>query len=103
MTYDRNAYRNYLKSKPFHGIDVAAESSTPKSSMKAIPTYEELHTSTAESSSSGSKESPNGIGIGDGDGHDQTTPTKAGKGKGKGVERTTTMNEDMEAWSSRAN
>jgi hypothetical protein len=95
LTYDRTAYRNYLKSKPFHGIELGADggsSSTMKGkSASKIPTYEELHASR-ERSSSGAR--------GEGDGDDQQTPTKAGKGKGKGV--TTTMDEDREAWSSRA-
>jgi hypothetical protein len=95
LTYDRTAYRNYLKSKPFHGIDLGADggsSSTNKGkSTNSIPTYEELHASR-ERSSSGEK--------GEGDADDQQTPTKASKGKGKGV--ATTMDEDREAWSSRA-
>jgi len=91
LTYDRTAYRNYLKSKPFHGIELAEGGSSNKSkSANKIPTYEELHASR-EGSSSGEK--------GEGDGDDQPTPTKAGKGKGKGV--ATSMDEDREAWSGR--
>jgi hypothetical protein len=93
LTYDRTAYRNYLKSKPFHGIDLGAdgESSNTGKSTNKIPTCEELH-ATRERSSSGEK--------GEVDADDQQTPTKASKGKGKGV--ATTMDEDKEAWSSRA-
>ena len=82
-----------MKSKPFHGIDLGAESggSNKGKTTNKIPTYEELHASP-EGSSSGEK--------GEGDGDDQQTPTKAGKGKGKGV--ATTMDEDREAWSGRA-
>lgn len=93
LTYDRTAYRNYLKSKPFHGIEMGADggSSNKGKSTNSIPTYEELHASRERSSSGGK---------GEGDGDDQQTPTKASKGKGKAV--TTTMDEDREAWSSRA-
>jgi hypothetical protein len=65
-------------------------SNTGKSTNK-IPTYEELHASREGSIIGATAE---------GDGDDQQTPTKAGKGKGKGV--ATTMDEDREAWSSRA-
>lgn len=93
LTYDRTAYRNYLKSKPFHGIDLGADGggSNKSSSINKIPTYEELH---------GSREEPTSGERADEDGDDQLTPTKVSKPKGRGV--ATTMDEDREAWTSGA-
>jgi hypothetical protein len=81
-----------LKSKPFHGIELGTESgsSNKGKSTNPIPTYEELH--AAKVISPGSQESD----IRD----DQQTPTKASKGKGREV--ASTIDEDTEAWSSRA-
>jgi len=91
LTYDRTAYRNYLKSKPFHGIELAEGGSSNKGKADKIPTYEEFHASRGGSSSGEKRE---------GDGDEQQTPTKASQGKGKGV--ATSMDEDREAWSGRA-
>jgi len=93
LTYDRTAYRNYLKSKPFHGIDMGADggSSNKGNSTNKIPTFEEIQASR-EGSSSGEKREENR--------DDRLTHTKARKGEGKGM--ATTMDEDREAWSSRA-
>jgi hypothetical protein len=97
LTYDRNAYRNYLKSKPFHGVkdadSASTSSSTPKNKNKftpsAIPTYEELRIPKLGSTEGGDEDTK---------GDDHQTPTKAGKGKGKEV----TMDEDKQAWLDRA-
>jgi len=93
LTYDRTAYRNYLKLKPFHGIDMGGSegSSNKGKSANTIPTYEELH---------GNREEPTSGERADESGDNQLTPTKVGKVKGRGV--ATTMYEDREAWSSRA-
>ena len=82
-----------MKSKPFHGIDLGADGrgSSKSSSTNKIPTYEELH---------GAREEPTSGERADENGDDQLTPTKVGKVQGRGV--ATTMDEDREAWSSRA-
>jgi len=66
-------------------------SSSKSSSTNKIPTYEELH---------GSRKEPTSGERADENGNDQLTPARAGKVKGRGV--ATTMDENREAWSSRA-